>query len=88
MSRRQPGETRDGGELKKEIKTLKRQLARAQREIARLQGVAEDVEVSPDVIKKPACPKCASTDLGEVTTPSGKTIRACRSCKQWRSRSV
>jgi predicted nucleic acid-binding Zn-ribbon protein len=90
MSRRQPGETRDGGDLKKEIKSLKRQLARANREIARLQGTVEEgEETTPEASKpKQACPKCASTDLGEISTPSGKTVVACRACKKWRSRPV
>jgi hypothetical protein len=88
VSRRQSGETRDAGELKKEIKSLKRQLARAHREIARLQGVAaEDVEESPEADRpKAVCPKCGSANLGEISTPNGKKITACRACKKWRSR--
>jgi hypothetical protein len=87
VSRRAAGETRDGGDLKKEIKSLKRQLARANREIARLQGTIEDdVEVTPEVKSKASCPKCGSNDLGEISTPSGKKITACKSCKKYRSR--
>lgn len=74
-------------ELKKEVKFLKRQLARANREIARLQGTAEDGEETPGTQKQEAaaCPKCASTNLGEISTPTGKVLVACRACKKWRS---
>jgi hypothetical protein len=89
VSRRQPGETRDGGDLKKEIESLKRQLARANREIARLQGVTEDKnEVSPEPEVKPLCPKCGSNDLGEIATPAGHKIVSCRACKKYRSRAA
>jgi hypothetical protein len=74
-------------ELKKEVRTLKRQLARANREIARLQGTTEE-KVEPEA-KAPdpavaVCPKCGSTSLGEIQTPSGKTVQSCRACKKWR----
>ena len=87
MSRARQKE-QDVEELHKENQSLKRQLARAEREIARLQGtVEEEIEESPAPERKPSCPKCGSTNLGEVTTPSGKSITACRACKKWRSRS-
>lgn len=84
------GETRDGGDLKKEIKTLKRQLAKANREIARLQGIeaGDDVEATPEPQKKAVCPKCGSDDLGEIQTPNGKKVTSCRACRKWRSRAV
>jgi septal ring factor EnvC (AmiA/AmiB activator) len=88
MSRRRKDQD-DVDELKKENKSLKRQLARAEREIARLQGtIEEEVEESPAPERKPTCPKCGSTNLGEVSTPSGKTVTACRACKKWRSRAA
>ncbi len=89
---RQPGETRDGGNLAKEIKSLKRQLAKANREIERLQGVVEEeIAENTDAAEeppKPSCPKCESTDLGQISTPNGKRILSCKSCRKWRSRAV
>jgi hypothetical protein len=88
MSRRAASDL-DASELKKENKALKRQLARANREIVRLQGVQEDAaEADEEQIYevKPRCPKCLSANLGEIKTPTGKTITSCRACKKWRSR--
>lgn len=77
----------DEPDLKKEVKTLKRQLARANREIARLQGTVEDEdEETTTKTEAPKCPKCGSTDLGQLDTPGGKRFVACKACKKWRAR--
>jgi len=82
--------TQDLAELKRELRNTKRQLARANREIARLQGTVEEKveeeEEKTTVVTAMACPKCSSTDLGELSTPTGKTVYSCRSCRKWRSR--
>lgn len=79
--------TQEAADLKRENRNLRRQLARANREIERLQGIAEDKPVAEKPpVEVAACPKCKSTDLGEVVTPGGKTITSCKSCKKWRSR--
>lgn len=75
--------TKKLSELKHEVQQLKRQLARERREVERLQGVAEEPEASaPEkkvvVIK---CPKCEGIETGSLTTPSGKCIVVCKSCK-------
>lgn len=72
-------------DLRREVQTLRRALARANREIARLQGVQEapgEAEAAPPVQAAAKCPHCASANLGDVTTPSGKTIRSCKSCRK------
>lgn len=76
------------GELRRENDRLTRQVARLRREIERLQGLKEDGETSPTAkeYKKPTCPKCGSTNLGQFQTPTGKKVTACRSCKEWRTK--
>jgi hypothetical protein len=76
----------DEPDLKKEVKTLKRQLARAHREISRLQGTVEEKEEQVTTKTEATCPKCGSTNLGEISTPTGKKFVSCRDCKKWRSR--
>jgi hypothetical protein len=84
--------TQDVAELKKEVRTLKRQLARANREVDRLQGLKEDGDEEEKAAKpkqeRTTCPKCGSSDLGELATPNGKKVTACKACKKWRSRAT
>lgn len=79
--------TRESAELKKENEKLKRQVARLRKQVEKLDVPVEEspVETPKD---KPACPKCRSTNLGEISTPNGKTITSCRACKKWRSRAT
>jgi predicted RNase H-like nuclease (RuvC/YqgF family) len=73
--------TREVAELKQEIVSLKRQLARAHREVERLKGIAEPEEAQEKSEDAPTCPKCKSQDLGRLETPAGNTYTVCRSCK-------
>jgi hypothetical protein len=87
MSRRH-GNIVDVEEMKKELKSLKRQLARANREIARLQGINDVKEEEVEAVNTKTfvvCPKCASSDIGEIVTPRNKKVLSCKSCKKWRS---
>jgi cell division septum initiation protein DivIVA len=75
-------------ELKRENKRLQRQVARLRKELEQA-GIedsdpdAEPVKAAPEPEK---CPKCYSTELGEIETPSGKKVTSCRSCKKYRSK--
>lgn len=76
-------------DLRSENRSLRRQLARLRRENDRLASEAEDEEgeeqPAPEEMKE-QCPKCGSFDLGAISTPNGKTVVSCRSCKKWRSK--
>lgn len=87
--------TQDVTELKQQIRILKRQLARANKEIQRLEkddGEEGDSAAAPQSITKksedsvttPSCPACSHPELGMLQTPSGKTIGVCKGCKKWR----
>jgi formylmethanofuran dehydrogenase subunit E len=80
--------TRDLADFKREVRTLKRQLSRANREVERLQGLEEEVEEKPVKTNRATCPKCGSTNLGQLTTPNGKRVTACKACRKWRSRAT
>jgi hypothetical protein len=79
------GNTRELADLRRENDRLKRQVARLRKQIDH-EVKEEDREPESKPEPRPCCPKCESTDLGEVTTPSGKKVLSCRGCKKWRSR--
>lgn len=78
---REPNE----GDLKSQVRSLRRQLARAQREIERLQGLKEPAAQPPPPEEKPRdpCPACGA-ELSHIRIPGGKQVSACATC-QWRS---
>lgn len=80
--------TREAAELKREVERLKRQVARLRKQVEKLEPEPEDPETGTKVPKAsaPTCPKCLSSELGQVSTPSGKIILSCRACKKWRSK--
>jgi hypothetical protein len=78
-------------ELRAENRSLRRQLTRLRQENQTFRDEAEtrkdEYEAFENVrTDKETCPKCNSTDLGTISTPNGKTVTSCRSCKKWRSR--
>ncbi len=85
--------TKEVGELRREIERLTRQIARLRRENDRLQGLTTEKEDSPapsasKLPNKPTCPKCGSTNLGQLNVPGGKKVTACRACKDWKTRPI
>lgn len=79
------------GELRREVERLTRQVARLRRENDRLQGfTTEDEEAAPPAkpAAKATCPKCGSTNLGQLGLPNGKRVTACKACREWKSRPV
>ncbi len=78
---------RERAELKKQNQQLRRQVARLRKKVAAAAEEVQDLVEEPEaqVPPKPACPKCSSTELGEIKTPNGKVVMACRACKGWRS---
>lgn len=78
---------RERAELKKENQQLRRQVARLRKKIIEAEEIREVASDEEEVVAplKPICPRCASTDLGEIKTPNGKTVVSCRSCRGWRS---
>ena len=79
------GNTREVAELRKEVKTLMTQLARAHRENEKLGGNL--VEEPEEVIEAPkaqkaSCPKCQESDkVVTFQTPGGKKLVGCGRCK-------
>jgi hypothetical protein len=75
---------REVAATRKENQQLKRQVARLQKQIAKLEARAEP-ESDQDEVRSPAekpvtciCGACTWTSF---TTPGGKVIRACKACK-------
>ena len=78
-------------DLKKEVESLKRQLARLRKENENLRQNENEKDEDEEVVSPtPAstCPKCGSDNLGKIGTPSGRVVTACRSCRKWRSKPV
>lgn len=71
---------------KSENSRLKRQIARLQREVDRLEfvGSVDNEEDAIEVVrvkpKQKACRVCGTDTLKEMTTPSGKKIISCTNC--------
>lgn len=74
---------RENAELKKEIESLKRQVARLTKELRRADNPEESPE-SEEEEGKLCCPECGSDKLTIIVTPSGANRYACRGCKKWR----
>jgi hypothetical protein len=72
--------------MKSENSQLRRQVARLQREIDRLQfvgnveGEEEVIELRPVKHKQLSCQACGKGKLKEMTTPGGKKIITCVEC--------
>lgn len=80
-------EPRTAADLRQENRSLRRQLAKLRRENLRLQGIVEETSPDPEEsAETPTCPKCGSTELGQIKTPNGKVVTSCRACKKWRSK--
>lgn len=74
---------REMADTKSENGKLKRQVARLQREIERLEfvGNVEGVEEDEPVkAKQKSCQACGKDKLKEMTTPGGKIIITCLEC--------
>lgn len=75
-------------ELKSEIKSLKREVARLKKQLAKQEEVelynqeSEPTVSLPPEPPKPACPLCGGTNLSSYTTPRGKRVYGCKSCKK------
>lgn len=77
---------KDASHYKQEARTLKKQVARLQKELGRLTEANNqlDAELDPDPESDPRdkCPKCLSfSSIGSYTTPSGKKVSRCKVCK-------
>jgi hypothetical protein len=79
---------------RKEVRQLKRLVSRLQKTIRKLEdqrGAPVEIESEEVVVIEPTaltvgqdqnkCSKCGSEDLTRFTTPGGKTLVACRTCK-------
>lgn len=94
MSNRRRGQesAQEIGELRRENERLIRQVARLRRENERLQGLSseKDDDPVPTTTKaagaRASCPKCGSTNLGQLTIPGGKKVTACRGCREWKTK--
>lgn len=73
--------------LKKQVKALKREVARLKKMLQQDLPVKEEkAAAEPEHNPEPVflCPLCGSDKIGHHTTPSGKQVRACKSCKKYR----
>jgi phage host-nuclease inhibitor protein Gam len=77
---------REMANTKNENQQLRRQIARLQREVERLEfvGTVEDegevLEPRPVKSKQKSCQNCSKDELKEMVTPGGKIITTCLSC--------
>ncbi len=86
---------KEAAALKRENSKLRRQVSRLKKELTKSHDVAVPEE-SPEPVQEttvpveisessaPCCPLCGSLELAEVSTPSGKKMVGCKSCKQYR----
>lgn len=75
---------REMADQKSENGRLRRQVARLQREVDRLEFVGSVEEYTLEVIKpkqkQKSCQACGETKLKEMTTPNNKIIVICSKC--------
>lgn len=88
---REQAKGKELSEARREIKQLKRQISRLHKTIKKLEemrGVEieleeaspDPVEPTPAQVEQSKC-HCGSSDLTKFTTPGGKLLIACRTCK-------
>ena len=74
------------------IKKLKKQIQRLKKELLKNENINENFILDIEELESEQiavngvalssnCPKCSKTNIGSYTTPSGKIIKGCRSCK-------
>lgn len=74
--------TKEKRDLIQENKVLKREVTRLRRHLEKFDDPPDTEEVQKERPELPTakCPNCKSLQLSSITTPSGKTRFACRSC--------
>lgn len=87
---------KESNDLKRQVKELKRQIKRLEKELEKglpaleEQIMAEKLEIADDnedtgVITAPSqCPLCNKQSLFIYTTPHGRKIQGCKSCRKHR----
>ncbi len=82
------------GELRQEIRQLKRTISRLQKQLDKRMTDPQPLEESPEVttfagppveivveVDPNACQNCGSLNLSSFKTPGGKILVGCRDCK-------
>lgn len=74
--------------LKKEISKLKREVSRLKKLLIQDLPVKQEIQEQQEpFIETPLvsfCPICKSEKIGSYTTPAGKKITSCKTCKKYR----
>lgn len=84
--------TSENRELKKEIETLQRTIARLRKENEKLRSNTDNEPIAQaednEEEARSRCPICKEVGLSTITIPGGKTVIVCGSCKKYRKVSV
>jgi len=80
--------TRENQELRKEIDSLQRTVARLRKENDKLRQLSDEPS-EEEILAEPEsfeakCPKCKQASLGSISTPGGKVVTICTNCKKYR----
>lgn len=75
---------KEAADYKRENKSLRKRVARLQKELDRMLQASNNMEEPQDeavVIEGHVCKKCGiEGHIGTYTTPSGKTVSRCKKC--------